>query len=241
MSEDQRANDISIRKYNHCAFQHWNRNAATEYAQKDKNCVRKEIDGMRFIGITGGIGAGKSEVLKYIGEHYKCEIYLADQVAHLVEKPGNRAYRELVALLGNEILNAGGEIDKKLMADRIFKDSGLLEQVNGIIHPAVKEYLLERLEQARKEKETQLFFVEAALLIECGYLALVDEMWYIYADEQIRRERLKASRGYSEEKISRIMSSQLPEESFRRNCDFIIDNSGDFAVTCREIDNRLTR
>ena len=195
---------------------------------------------MRFIGITGGIGAGKSEVLKYIREHYKCVIYLADEVAHLVKQPGTKAYGELVGLLGEDVLGADGEIDRAAMADRIFANPALLEQVNGIIHPAVREYLLEQLAKVRESGEAELFFVEAALLIECGYLALVDEMWYIYADEKVRRERLKASRGYSEEKISQIMAKQRTEQRFRESCDFVIDNSGDFGESCRQIDGRLS-
>ena len=194
---------------------------------------------MRFIGITGGVGSGKSEILGYIGKNYKCEIYLADEAAHLVKQPGTKAYETLLALLGRDIAGADGQIDKGVMADRIFADPDLLEQVNGIIHPAVKEFLLEKLDAARKAGQTEFFFVEAALLIEGGYLALVDEMWYIYADEQVRRERLRASRGYSQEKIARIMASQLTEAQFRENCDFVIDNSGDFAGTCRQIDARL--
>ena len=121
---------------------------------------------MRFIGITGGVGAGKSEILRYINKHYKCEIYLADEVAHLVKQPGTKAYEALLELLGRDVAGSGGHIDKALMADRIFADPSLLEQVNGIIHPAVKDFLLERLEAAREAAETELFFVEAALLIE---------------------------------------------------------------------------
>lgn len=194
---------------------------------------------MRFIGITGGIGAGKSEILHYIGQHCRCEIYLADEVAHLVKQPGSRAYRELVQLLGQDVTAADGQIDRAAMADKIFAKPELLEQVNEIIHPAVKEFLLERLEHAKKAGTAELFFVEAALLIECGYLALVDEMWYIYADKEIRRDRLRSARGYSEEKISQIMSRQLSEEMFRKNCDFVIDNSGSLENTYRQIDRRL--
>lgn len=194
---------------------------------------------MRFIGITGGVGAGKSEILGYIRKHYKCEIYLADEVAHLVKQPGTRAYEALLELLGRDAAGADGQIDKALMADRIFANPELLKQVNGIIHPAVREFLLERLETARQDGGTELFFVEAALLIEGGYLALVDEMWYVYADEALRRERLGRTRGYSQEKISKIMSSQLTEECFRKSCDFVIDNGGDFAASCRQIDERL--
>lgn len=194
---------------------------------------------MRFIGITGGVGAGKSEILRYIRERYPCEIYLADEVAHLVKQSGTKAYKALLSLLGPGVAGGDGQIDRAAMADRIFADPALLEQVNDIIHPAVKEFLLERLEEAKAAGKAELFFVEAALLIEGGYLALVDEMWYIYADEAVRRERLRAFRGYSAEKIRQIMSSQLTEEQFRENCDFIIDNSGEFTETCRQIDKRL--
>lgn len=194
---------------------------------------------MKFIGITGGIGAGKSELLRYIEKHYKCEIYLADEAAHLVERPGTACYERLVALLGEEILASDGQLDKGKMADRIFADAGLLQQVNDIIHPAVKTFLLERLEQAKERGDTELFFVEAALLIEGGYRQLADELWYVYAPEEARKRRLREARGYSEEKIGRIMAKQLSEERFRADCDFIIDNSGSLEESCRQIDKKL--
>lgn len=194
---------------------------------------------LKFIGITGGIGAGKSELLQYIGRHYKCEIYLADSIAHEVKTPGSKCYRKLLELLGEGITGPGGQIDKAKMAARIFSDEGLLKQVNDILHPAVREYLLERLERARQGGKTELFFVEAALLIECGYGALTDEMWYVYADEETRRKRLRESRGYSEERIDGIMSSQLSEEQFRESCDFVIDNSGTLAESFAQIDRKL--
>lgn len=194
---------------------------------------------MRFIGITGGIGAGKSKILGYIEKHYQCEIYLADEVAHLLKQPGTECYKALLALLGQDVAGADGQIDRQVMADRIFAAPGLLEQVNEIIHPAVKLFLMERLEAARNAGKVELFFVEAALLIEAGYGAMVDEMWYIYAEEAVRRERLRKLRGYSEEKITHIMSHQLTEERFRENCDFVIDNSGSFRESCRQIDRKL--
>ncbi|MDE7352527.1 MAG: dephospho-CoA kinase [Acetatifactor sp.] len=194
---------------------------------------------MKFIGITGGIGAGKSELLRYIQKHYKCEIYLADQAAHEVKQAGTACYRELVELLGQGVLNSGGEIDRQRMAEKIFSSPDLLEQVNHIIHPAVKEYLLDRLKAAREKGEAELFFVEAALLVECGYGGLVDEMWYIYADEETRSRRLSQSRGYSGERIGQIMGSQLSEQSFRKACDFVIDNSGTLEESFRQIDRKL--
>lgn len=196
---------------------------------------------LRFIGITGGVGAGKSEILSFIRKHYLCEIYLADEVAHEVKKPGTECFQRLVRLLGEEILGLSGEIDKKKMADRIFRDQTLLEQVNQIIHPAVKQYLLQHLATARERGDCELFFVEAALLIEGGYRELVDELWYIYASVEVRTRRLASARGYGEEKIKAIMANQLSEEAFRRHCDFVIDNSGDLEDSRRQIRKRLEK
>ena len=75
---------------------------------------------MRFIGITGGVGAGKTEILKYIGQHYKCEIYLADEIGHKVKEPGTEGYHALVALMGDGILAPDGQIDKPAMAAKDF-------------------------------------------------------------------------------------------------------------------------
>jgi len=194
---------------------------------------------MRFIGITGGVGAGKSKILKFIKSHYKCEIYLADEAAHLVKLPGTECYRALVELLGTDILSADGQIDKAVMAEGIFRDPGLLRKVNDIIHPAVRRFILQKYEEAKRREDVELFFVEAALLIECGYGQLVDEMWYIHAEESVRYERLADTRGYSEEKIRQIMERQLTEDAFRKNSDFIIDNSGSFGETCRQIEKKL--
>ena len=136
-------------------------------------------------------------------------------------------------------MESDGQIDRGKMAEKIFADETVLQKVNGIIHPAVKRYLLEHLETAGKRGDVELFFVEAALLIEAGYGELVDEMWYIYATEEVRRERLKLSRGYSDEKVNRILSSQLSDEEFRKNCSFIIDNSGELTDSFKQIDEKL--
>lgn len=195
---------------------------------------------MRLIGVTGGVGAGKSEILSYIRKHYKCRIYLADEVAHLVKEKGQSCYFRLVELLGEEVLDPEtGEIHKKIMAEMIFADELLLEKVNAIVHPEVRFYLEERIREAESTQEIELMFIEAALLIEAGYKNLVDEMWYIYAREDVRRKRLKKSRGYSEEKITQIMDAQLSEEEFRDACDFVIDNSGALRESYKQIRKKL--
>lgn len=194
---------------------------------------------MRVIGFTGGVGSGKSRLLAYIKEQYNCRVLLADEAAHLVKEPGQPCYEQLIRLLGEEILHADGTIDKAKMAEKIFTDHALLLAVNGIIHPAVKERILSEIAAEREAGIYDFFFLEAALLIEEGYLKVVDEMWYIYADESVRKMRLMQSRGYTEEKIAAIMQSQLSEEEFRKNCTVVIDNSGSFAKTKRQIDKKL--
>ena len=125
------------------------------------------------------------------------------------------------------------------MAATIFQSEELLEKVNAIIHPAVKDMILCEIKQTREKGDVSFFFIEAALLIECGYLNIVDEMWYIYAKEDVRRERLKQSRNYSDEKIDAIMDSQLKEEEFRKHCRVIIDNSGSLEDAYEQIDRKL--
>lgn len=194
---------------------------------------------MRLIGITGGVGAGKSEILSFIKKHYNCKIYLADEVAHLVQQPGEECYNAIVTLLGEEVLSEDATIHRGKMAETIFKDEELLSRVNAIVHPAVKEYLIRAVDEAFKEGTVELFFIEAALLIECGYKDFVDEMWYIYASDEVRRKRLMQNRGYSPDKITRIMESQLTDALFREKADFVIDNSGTLSDAYNQIKERL--
>lgn len=194
---------------------------------------------MRIIGITGGVGAGKSEILSFIRKNYPSEIYLADEVAHKIKEKGQPCYEQLVELLGRDVLKADGEIDKAKMAAIIFADEKILQRVNEIVHPGVKEYILTKIKEAEEKKNVELFFIEAALLIEAGYETMVDELWYIHADKEIRKKRLRENRGYSSEKIEQIMKSQLSEEEFLKKCDFIIDNSGKIEDSYIQIQNKL--
>lgn len=194
---------------------------------------------MKLIGITGGVGAGKSQLLSYIEENCNCRVLLADSAAHTVKEPGQPCYARLVELLGADILQEDGFIDKQKMAAAIFSKEELLTKVNEIIHPAVKEYILSEIQKERAAGKKDAFFVEAALLIEGGYEQILDELWYIYADQDVRKARLKASRGYSDEKAEQIISSQLSEAEFRKHCKVVIDNSRSLSDTYFQIDERL--
>ena len=182
---------------------------------------------MKTVGITGGVGAGKSEVLKLIKEMTDCVIVTADELAKSLEKKGEVCFEPLLGLLGMSVLGSDGEIDPKKMAAVIFSDGNenMLAAVDSIIHPAVKARILEMIGEEEKKGTARYFFIEAALLIEDGYDKIVDELWYIYADEGVRRERLRSSRGYSDERIDGIIRSQGSDQVFRKHCSVIIDNS----------------
>lgn len=194
---------------------------------------------MHTIGITGGIGAGKSLVLSYIKEHYKAVVYEADGIAHLIKEPGQNCYEPLLKLLGRDVLNEDGWIDKAKMAEKIFGDATLLQKVNAIIHPGVKEFVLKKIKEEEQKQETDFFILEAALLIEEGYDKILDELWYIRAEEEVRKKRLRETRGYTEEKIEKIMKSQLQDDMFIKYCSLVIDNNEDLVQTYMQIDRKL--
>lgn len=193
---------------------------------------------MRMIGITGGVGSGKSQVLSWLREHCQGEFLEADRVAHRIMARGGSCYAAIVELFGRDILGKEGEIDRKKMGSRVFQDRELLKKLNAIVHPAVKAYIREAADRARTRGD-KFLFLEAALLIEEKYDEICDELWYVYAGEAVRRERLKKSRGYSDEKIDGMLASQLPEEEFRKHCCFVLDNSRDFSDTAKQLEQRM--
>ncbi|MDE7477042.1 MAG: dephospho-CoA kinase [Lachnospiraceae bacterium] len=194
---------------------------------------------MKIIGITGGVGAGKSKVLAYIEAHYPCRIIRADEAAHLLYEPGQECYQELVGLFGNMILNSDNTINKSKMAEIIFRDKVLLESVNKIVHPAVKRYILEQIAYEKEKGEADYFFIEAALLIEERYDQIVDAMWYIHSDRAVREKRLAQNRHYSAQKTAGIMQGQLSEDEFRKHCQVVITNNGDLEETYKQVYNVL--
>ena len=104
----------------------------------------------------------------------------------------------------------------------------------------MKDYIRRAIENEKKQG-TSYVFIEAALLIEDHYDEICDELWYIYADERVRRDRLRRDRNYSDEKIDGIMENQLSEEEFSEHCDFEVDNSGEFEDTKKQIDQRMSK
>lgn len=193
---------------------------------------------MHIIGITGGVGAGKSTILDYLKSRYNGYTVQADLAAHELMEPDGSCYEPVLSLLGQEILDEQGKIDRKRTAGLVFPCPDLLKQLNQIVHPAVKREIRRRI--AVQEAEGRNFFViEAALLLEDHYDEICDDMWYIYAQEDIRRQRLKQQRGYSDEKITDILKNQLSDAVFREKCGYVVENDGDLQLTYQQIDERI--
>ena len=193
---------------------------------------------MKILGITGGIGTGKSKVLTYLENEHHATIRQLDQVARALQKKGTSCYYQIVEVFGAEILLADGELNRAKMAQMIFEDPKKRQVLNQIIHPKVKEWIREDIKKV-KACGTLLYVIEAALLIEDNYKEICDEIWFIYSDKSVRMRRLEESRGYSRDKIEQIMSAQLTDKEFRENTSVIIDNSGKFLDTIIQVKEKL--
>lgn len=190
---------------------------------------------MKIIGITGGVGSGKSEVLNILENDYHAKIIQSDHVAHELMAPGAKSYDAIVQAFGNKILNEDQTINRPALGEIVFHDETKLSLLNSITHRNVDEEILARIDTFGKEESEGLVVVESALLVGAGYEKKFDQLWYIYTREEVRYERLKASRGYSDEKIAQMIAKQQSEEQFKSMASHVIDNSGDLEDTKAQI------
>ena len=176
---------------------------------------------MMVLGLTGGVGAGKSRILELFSHDYGAQVIQADLVARKLEDPGQPGLTGLVSLFGTGILQKDGTLDRKGFADRIFGNPEALKRVNAPIHPLTWNEIKRQI----RESSAELIVVEAALFDErsrevCQYLLYVD------TQDEIRIQRLMENRGYSREKCLDIMKNQADRNDFLKLADFVIDNSG---------------
>ena len=195
---------------------------------------------MRVIGVTGGVGAGKSTVLGIMEKDFGAYVIQADQIGHILMEPGEECYDAVIGLFGKETIKKDKTIDRKRISDVVFTDKEMLLKLNGIIHPAVKSRIL-RLIQEQREAGREICVVEAALFLEEKYQEFCDEVWYVYTEEDIRIQRLMENRGYSREKSLGIIKNQVSDQVFRENTDYVIENNGDLLETRRQIREGIER
>ena len=180
---------------------------------------------MKVYGITGGAGTGKSEVIKMLQQNFGGCVIMSDEVARELMQKGNISYQLIVEYFGRDILMDDGEIDRKKLADHVFNKKEALEKLNSMTHPYVKDEIRKLIAEAEASGECRFVALESAILLECGYEDICDEFWYVYTKPEIRRQRMKETRNYSDEKVDSVMRNQQPDEVFFEQCSFVIKNN----------------
>ncbi len=179
----------------------------------------------KVIGLTGGIGSGKSTVSQCLAE-LGAKIIDADKVGHEVFKPNTEAWREVVATFGQEILTPRGEIDRKKLGKIVFSKPESLSRLNRIMHPRIIDMIKAQIEEYRQQG-VDVVVLEAAILIEANWTSLADEVWVTVAPEVMVLERLKQQRGLEEKQTLARIRSQLSSEERIKHADVVINNDGD--------------
>lgn len=180
---------------------------------------------MKIIGLTGGIGSGKSTVARFLAES-GAVIIDADKVGHEAFEPDTPAWHDVVEAFGKEVIAPSGEIDRKKLGGLVFNDPESLTRLNRIMHPRMFDMMKERIE-AYREQGVGVVLMEAAVLIEANWTPLVDEVWVTVAGESVVIARLKEQRGMTEDQILARIRSQLSTAERTKNADVIIHNDGD--------------
>lgn len=195
-----------------------------------------------IVGITGGVGTGKSTILQILKDEYNAAVIMADDVAKELMEPGQPSYRAVVEYFGTEILSGeeGSPIDRVKLAGIVFSDPDKLSALNLLTHPLVRIRILELIDVYNRQNY-DLIIVESAILIQAHYLDLIDELWVVYADYDTRVERLISSRGYTVEKIDNIISNQLSDDEMKRYASFLIDNTDTIDYVRRQLSDYLKR
>lgn len=194
---------------------------------------------MKIIGITGGVGAGKSTVLNILKEICKCKIVMADDVAKSLMVKGGVLSHDAIRLFGKDAYLENGLLNTVHIASLMYGDDRLKDEWTALVHPAVKKAIFAEIDSAKDTGEFDFFFLEAALLLEDNYDLICDEVWYVDVSEEERIRRLAIGRGYSEEKSRSIMSKQLSKEEFLKRTDFVIDNGISEENTRIQLENKV--
>ncbi|MEG2440439.1 MAG: dephospho-CoA kinase [Acetivibrio sp.] len=196
----------------------------------------KERNKIKVIGLTGGIGSGKTFIATYAKEKFGVPIILADEVGHIALEPGRKTYYKVLEVFGKEIMERNNGIDREKLSKIVFEDKKKLELLNGIVHPFIKEWIEKEIQRIKEEKTVKYIILEAAILLESSLVNLCDEIWFVQTEENVRRARLKESRGYSEEKIDHIIKAQLSQEEMQKKSDFIISNTEDLKELQKQLE-----
>jgi dephospho-CoA kinase len=178
---------------------------------------------MKTLGLIGGMGAGKSVVRAELAA-LGARVIDADRVGHEVYEPGTPGFTAVVAAFGPGIVDSAGRIDRRALGALVFADAAELARLNAIVHPLIRAEIEQRLAEFRRAGDAPAVVVEAAVLLEAGWDALVDEIWLVVAARVQVIERLLASRGLSAAEVETRLARQMGDAERRRAADVVIEN-----------------
>ncbi len=184
---------------------------------------------VRTIGLTGGIGSGKSTVAGLLAEFGALVIH-ADTVGHEVYRPRTPGWDQVVGAFGRDVVAADGSIDRKKLGAIVFADATARQRLNAIVHPLIFDAIQRRIADERAKGENRPIVVEAAVLIEANWLPLVEEVWLVVTGRSAVVDRVQRDRGLTEEEIGRRIDAQLSDDERRRFAEVVIENSGSLEV-----------
>jgi len=177
------------------------------------------------IGLTGGIASGKSAVSQILAE-LGAVVIDADKVGHEALLPDTDIWRDVIAAFGDGILGENDEIDRGKLAEVVFNKPGVLERLNGIMHPRMHQIVEQRI-AALRVQGVGVVVLEAALLIEAGWTDLVDQVWVVEASESSVIHRLCSKKGFTPEQAEARIKAQMPGSQRVKHADVVIDNNSD--------------
>ncbi len=176
------------------------------------------------IGLTGGIGSGKSTVADMLAG-LGALVIDADRIGHEVYRPGTDGFRRVVAAFGPEIVGPDGTIDRRALGARVFADPAALARLNAIVHPLIALEIRDRLAAAQSAPERTPIVVEAAIMLEAGW-RFFDEIWVVVVQPATAIARVTAARGLSADDVARRIAAQLSNDERRRAATRVIENDG---------------
>ena len=188
---------------------------------------------MKVIGLTGGVGSGKStvaEMLRGLG----ASVIDADEAAHAVYAPGTAGFDAVVQEFGADFVR-DGEIDRRLLGGLIFADEEARQRLNAIVHPLVREWMSARTAEAL-EGGAEIVIQDVPLLYESGLDGLFSSVLLVYAPPDIQLDRLVKGRGLVESRARAIIAAQMPIDEKRMRAHHVIDNSGTVEQTREQVE-----
>ncbi len=193
---------------------------------------------MRIIGVTGGIGSGKSTVSRYLAEK-GAQIIDADQIAKDITAKGQEVLNELTEHFGRAIVNSDGSLNRKKLGEIAFGSKNELEALNNITHKHVAKEIAKSLNNIISRGNTAMVIIDAPIPIKHGFLDMVDEVWVVAADMDSRIKRVMSRSGFSYDEALRRVNSQMKDEDYFGIADHIIYNNGSEDELGKEIEKIL--